>query len=145
MKGIKKSIAFSTVGVVFLLNGCASGLNSHQEREYNAFKYGGVLIEEKDPSAGFALGFLPGGGSFYARKPGLGVLNLLMWPLSIFWDPISGSDGSKAINYDMTRYHLKKEKKKEISKLDNSLAMGQLSDKEYILEKRKVEDSFDYE
>ncbi len=145
MKGIKKSIAFSTVGVAILLNGCASGLNSHQEREYNAFKYDGVLIKEKDPSTGFALGFLPGGGSFYARKPGLGVLNLLMWPLSIFWDPISGSDGSMAINYDMTRYHLKKEKKKEISKLDNRLAMGKLSDKEYILQKRKVEDTFDYE
>ena len=145
MQKFKKYLAFMALSVVVLLTGCASGLNSHQEREYNAFKYEGVLVEEKDPSTGFALGFLPGGGSFYARKPGLGILNLLMWPLSIFWDPISGSDGSMAINYDMTRYQLKKEKKKEISKLDNRLAMGQMSDKEYILEKRKVEDAFDYE
>ena len=145
MQGLKKSIVFSAVGVAFLLNGCASGLNYHQEREYNAFQFEGVLVEEKDPGTGFALGFLPGGGSFYARKPGLGVLNLLMWPLSIFWDPISGSDGSKAINYDLTRYHLKKEQKKEISRLEHNLAMGNISDKEYILAKRKVEDKYDYE
>ncbi|MEZ0122065.1 MAG: hypothetical protein AB9Q22_00500 [Candidatus Reddybacter sp.] len=144
MLKINKYIAIIILGAVVLLTGCASGLNSVQKREYNAFKYDGVLIEEKDPGTGFAFGFLPGGGSFYARKPGLGVLNLLMWPLSIFWDPISGSDGSMAINYDMTVYHLKREKKKEVSKLERKLTLGDISDKEYILSKNKLDDKYDY-
>ena len=33
---------------------------------------------------------MPGGGSFYGREYGLGVVNLLFWPLSSLWDPVSG-------------------------------------------------------
>jgi hypothetical protein len=60
-----------TVAPVITITGCASGLNSIQEREYSAFEQDGVLIEEKNPSAGVVLGLLPSGGSFYAREPGL--------------------------------------------------------------------------
>lgn len=87
-----------TMASIVMITGCASGLNSIQEREYSAFERDGVLVKEKNPSTGVALGLLPGGGSFYAREPALGVVNLLLWPLSILWDPISGSDGAKSIN-----------------------------------------------
>ncbi|GAA4649986.1 hypothetical protein GCM10023116_22690 [Kistimonas scapharcae] len=83
---------------VVIVTGCASGLNSIQQREYNQWRHDGTLIEEKDPTTGAILGLLPGGGSFYAREPALGIVNLLFWPLSIMWDPISGYDGSKAIS-----------------------------------------------
>jgi hypothetical protein len=130
---------------VVMITGCASGLNSIQEREYSAFERDGVLIEEKKPSTGVVLGLLPGGGSFYVREPGLGVVNLLLWPLSILWDPISGSDGAKAINYDLTKYQLKREKNKELSSLDDKLSLNQIDQQEYILKKREIDQKYDYE
>lgn len=142
MSTFKKTLA--AVSVV-MITGCASGLNSLQEREYSAFERDGVLIEEKQPSTGVLLGLLPGGGSFYAREPGIGVANLLLWPLSILWDPISGSDGAKVINYDLTKHQLKREKNKELSSLDDKLSLNQIDQQGYILTKRKIEDKYNYE
>ena len=133
-----------TVASVVIITGCASGLNSLQEREYSAFERDGVLIEEKNPTTGVVLGLLPGGGSFYAREPGLGVVNLLLWPLSILWDPISGSDGSKSINYDLTKYQLKKDKNKEMSELDDKLSLKEINSQQYVLKKRKIDEKYDY-
>jgi len=134
-----------TLSATLLVTSCASGLSSIQEREYNEFKQQGVLIEEKNPSTGMALGFLPGGGSFYAREPGIGVVNLLLWPLSILWDTTSGIDGSKSINYDITKHHLKKEKEKEMGALTDKLSMGEIDNKQYTIEKRKVETKYSYD
>ncbi|GGI88433.1 hypothetical protein [Halopseudomonas pertucinogena] len=127
-----------------MITGCASGLNSMQEREYRAMEAADVLVEEKDPSVGAALGILPGGGSFYARSPGLGVVNLLFWPLSILWDPISGYNGSMAINYDMTKHHLKREMQAELSRLDDQLALEELDRHQYVTKKRAIESKYDF-
>ena len=43
-------------------------------------------IKIKDPGLAAALGFLPGGGSFYTGQFGLGVLDVILWPFSILWD-----------------------------------------------------------
>ncbi len=142
MKSVKK---LAVVATMVFVTGCASGLNSMQQREYAAFENDGVLIEEKNPSTGVALGFLPGGGSFYAREPGLGVVNLLMWPLSILWDPISGKDGAMAINYDMTKHYLKVEKKKALAGLDEKLLLEKIDNKEYVSAKRKLDEKYDYQ
>lgn len=128
-----------------LTTGCASGLNSVEKREYRTFEHNNVLVEEKNPATGAVLGILPGGGSFYAREPGLGVLNLLFWPLSILWDPISGYEGSKEINYSLTKQKLKKDQNAEISRLDDKLASGEIDNNEYILAKRKVEKKYTFE
>lgn len=133
------------VTVISAVTGCASGLNSAQKREYQAFKSNNVLIEEKKPGAGAALGILPGGGSFYAREPGLGIVNLLFWPLSVLWDPVSGHNGSKVINYDLTKYEIRKNKEADIGLLDERLGLGEIDNKEYILEKRKVEKKYTYD
>ena len=133
-----------TMASIVMITGCASSLNSIQEREYSAFERDGVLVKEKNPSTGVALGLLPGGGSFYAREPALGVVNLLLWPLSILWDPISGSDGAKSINYDLTKYQLKKDKNKENSELDSKLSLNEIDQQEYILHKRKIDQKYDY-
>ena len=116
-----------------------------QKREYEAYRHDRVLIEDKAPAAGAALGLLPGGGSFYAREPVFGVVNLLTWPLSVLWDPVSGYKGALAVNYDVTKYHLKKEKEKEISALDGKLAVGELSATDYAFEVRKVDDKYSYD
>lgn len=130
--------------VTSLTTGCASQLNSMQKREYQAFKYDNVLIEEKNPSAGAALGILPGGGSFYAREPALGVVNLLLWPLSALWDPISGYEGAMAINYDITKQKLLRDKRKEISMLDDKVTTGELDTIGYVKSKREIERKYDY-
>ena len=135
------------VGLVVIagvLSGCAGGLNSMQKREYSQFEMNNVLIEEKNPSLGVALGFLPGGGSFYAREYGYGILNLLLWPASILWDPVSGYNGSRSINYDLTTYKLEKDKKKELTLLEDKLATGELDSKGYVAAKREVENKYDY-
>lgn len=127
-----------------LTTGCATGLNSQQKREYSAMERDGVLIKEKSPGAGIGLGFLPGGGSFYVRETGLGVVNLLFWPLSIFWDPISGYDGAMAINYDITKYTLKKEKEAKLDDLDDQLKTQKISNDDYLLAKKKLDRQYDY-
>lgn len=127
-----------------LMSGCATGLNSMQEREYRAMEASNVLVVEKKPGTGAALGLLPGGGSFYAREPGLGLVNLLFWPVSILWDPVSGYQGSMAVNYDMTKHKLKREMDAEISELDNQLTLGELDSRAYVTQKKKIEKKYDY-
>src|SRR5690606_23826768 len=122
----------------------ATGLNSMQEREYRAMEAADVLIVEKDPSVGAALGILPGGGSFYARSPGIGVVNLLFWPLSILWDPVSGYQGAMAINYDMTKHKLKRDMQAELSRLDDQLALEEVNRQEYVAKKRAIESKYDF-
>lgn len=133
-----------TVVSIATITGCATGLTSSQNREYSAFKYDGVLIEEKKPSTGVLLGLLPGGGSFYAREPGWGVVNLLLWPVSILWDPISGNNGAKSINYDLTKHQLKKDKNIKMSELDDKLFNKEIDQQAYILHKRKIDTKYDY-
>ncbi|WP_445401785.1 hypothetical protein [Zobellella sp. An-6] len=128
-----------------LATGCASGLNSMQKREYQAFKQNNVLVEEKNPTTGAVLGILPGGGSFYAREPGLGIVNLLLWPVSVLWDPVSGYEGAMEINYDITKQKLQKDKDQEVSRLDDRLATGQIDNTEYVLAKRQIEQKYSFE
>jgi hypothetical protein len=133
------------VAALFTLTGCASGLNSMQQREYRAMDNAGVLIEEKNPTTGAVLGILPGFGSFYAREPAFGIVNLLFWPLSILWDPVSGYEGSKAINYDVTKQKLNRDMKAELSELDSRLTLEQVTTAEYVIEKRKIEEKYNYQ
>lgn len=135
----------SVAALVITLTGCASGLNSIQKREYESFKQNNVLIEEKNLSNGIVLGLLPGGGSFYAREPGFGVVNLLCWPLSILWDPVSGYEGSMAINYHVTKHKLSQDEKKELSALEDKLLAGEIDSKQYLSAKRAVARKYDYE
>ncbi|GAA5525898.1 hypothetical protein Maes01_02471 [Microbulbifer aestuariivivens] len=142
---MNRKVLLSTLVAASLLSGCATGLNSIQKREYEAFKHDGVLVKEKEPVVGALLGILPGGGSFYAGEAGLGLANLMFWPMSVLWDPVSGYNGSVAINYDITKLKLRKEKEKEINALDEKLALEQLTQKEYILAKREIEQKYSYE
>jgi hypothetical protein len=77
-----------------------------------------MAVEEKSTGTAAGLGLLFGGGSFYTRNYGLGVVNLLFWPLSICWDPVSGTNGAENINYYATKEHVRQLKKKDIKVLD---------------------------
>lgn len=143
LNAVKKLIVVGGVIAALNLTGCASGLNSVQKAELRDYESSGLAVREKNPTAGAALGLLPGGGSFYGREYGYGVVNLLFWPLSILWDPISGYEASQEINYYATKAHVKKQHEKEVSALDDGLESGELGIAEYTLQKRKVDKKYD--
>lgn len=119
MKLILQLFAIVMVGILGV--GCATGLNSMQKQEYMEYQANGLLVEEKSPGTAAVLGILPGGGSFYTRNYGLGVVNLLLWPISILWDPISGHDGAESINYHATKVMLSYNMNKEALNFEEKL------------------------
>jgi len=121
------------------LVGCATTLTSEQKREYKVLEAKGLSVQEKNPGTGAALGILPGGGSFYARSYGCGVLNLVLWPASILWDPVSGYEGSLTINYYATMASVDTKMRKDIGELDDELATGLITNVTYIQQKHVVE------
>jgi hypothetical protein len=121
------------------LFGCATSLTSEQKREYRVLEAKGLTVQEKNPGAGAALGILPGGGSFYARSYGCGVLNLVLWPASVLWDPFSGYEGSLTINYYATMASVDKKMRKDVGDLDDQLATGLITNVAYIQQKHAVE------
>jgi len=129
---------------VLVLSGCASGLNSRQTQEYHALDAQGLLIQEKNPTTAALLGLLPGGGSFYAREPGYGVLNLLTWPLSMLWDPISGYDGAKVINYQASVAHARRQQLKEQSRLRHEHKEQRIDDRELAQGLREISEKYAY-
>ena len=138
-----KVIFFLIICTSFLfLFGCAAGLTNYQKRELECYKSKGLAVEEKSTGAAAALGLLPGGGSFYTRQYGLGVVDLLFWPLSILWDPINGYRAATTINYYETKANINRLMEKEIEKLDEQLEDKTISEREYILEKRKMKKNY---
>lgn len=124
--------------------GCTS-LNSFQRSEYAAMKAQGVAVEEKKPKVAAVLGVLPGGGSFYTRQWGMGVVDLLLWPWSIVWDPFVGYSGAESINYDVSRGHVKHLKAQEMAELDRKLEDKKVTQAEYIELRRSVETRYGFD
>lgn len=142
---IKTLIIGSAVALSAMTTGCASGLNTIQKAEYAQMEADGVLVEEKNPATATVLGVLPGFGSFYVEEYGVGLANLLLWPASILWDPISGNNGAKAINYQITKAKLKRDQAAEMSALEDELATGTIDNAEYVRQKQKIEAKYTYD
>ena len=89
---VSLSILISSIGGSF-----AYDLDDKLDVDFMKAKEAGCPeIKIKDPAAAAAFAFLPGGGSFYTGQIGLGVLDLLLWPISILWDaPTSASRAIK--------------------------------------------------
>lgn len=132
----------SAAVLIALTAGCASGLSRDQESELAGYRANHVDVQEKNPGLAAGLGILPGGGSFYGRAYGYGVVNLLLWPLSIIWDPVSGYDAAESINYQASKAHVAGMKRKDMDRLDAKLAANEIDLRTYTLEKRKVEEMY---
>ncbi|MBC3465028.1 MULTISPECIES: hypothetical protein [Pseudomonas] len=128
--------------VIAMTTGCATGLNSTQESELAKYRANNMAVQEKSPGGAAALGLLPGGGSFYGRSYGYGVVNLLFWPVSILWDPVSGYNAAESINYQATRAHVASLKRHDMDLLDTRLSTKEIDLERYTLEKRKVDDKY---
>lgn len=129
--------------VAFMVTGCASGINKKQKLDYEIYKARGLAQEEKSPAAGAAFGLLPGGGSFYGREYGLGVVNLLFWPLSILWDPVSGVNASERINYIATKQYVEQERTRETNQLNQNRMAGLVDDQTYRFELARISQKYD--
>jgi hypothetical protein len=140
MQLLKRLTALLAIGVVV---GCTT-LTSQQKTQYDLMQKDGVLIQEKTPSTGAWFGLLPGGGSFYGRQPAVGVLDLLLWPLSVLWDPVVGYETSKKVNYDLTVGSLQREKEKALSELENQKDLKNIDDVTYVARKREIEQKYNY-
>ncbi len=142
MKGFQAAkVNFCLSALILLaastLSGCATGLSWQEKQQYQRDQASGVAVEVKNPAVGAALGILPGGGSFYAREYGWGVVNLLMWPISIIWDPVSGYEGSLAINYAATQAR-GPQMAKELGYVDDQLNAGLITKDQSAQQKRLV-------
>lgn len=126
-----------------MIAGCASSISSRQKTEYETYKAMGLAQEEKNIGLAAALGLLPGGGSFYGREYGLGIVNLLFWPFSIFWDPISGINASERINYTATKAYINVQKNRETNQLNQNRMAGLVDDNTYRLELMKINQKYD--
>ncbi|AGA74537.1 hypothetical protein CXG50_17815 [Pseudomonas plecoglossicida] len=132
----------TAAALIALTTGCATGLNSAQESELASYRARNLAVEEKSPGLAAGLGLLPGGGSFYGRAYGFGVVNLLFWPLSILWDPVSGHDAAEMINYQATKAHVATLKKHDMDELDAKLESDSIDLKRYTLDKRRIDEKY---
>ena len=127
---------------IALTSGCATPINSAQQNELRGYQGKGLAVEEKNPAAAAALGILPGGGSFYTRNYGIGVVNLLLWPASVLWEPMSGYNGAQSVNYYATKQVIQQRKEKEEGTIEDSLLAGVIDKNKYIIEKRRIEEKY---
>lgn len=132
----------TAAALIALTTGCATGLNSAQESELASYRARNLAVEEKSPGLAAGLGLLPGGGSFYGRAYGFGVVNLLFWPLFILWDPVSGHDAAEMINYQATKAHVATLKKHDMDELDAKLESDSIDLKRYTLDKRRIDEKY---
>ena len=132
----------TVAALLALTTGCATGLNSAQESELASYRARNLAVEEKSPGLAAGLGLLPGGGSFYGRAYGFGVVNLLFWPLSILWDPVSGHDAAELINYQATKARVAALKKHDMDELDAKLEADSIDLKRYTLDKRRIDEKY---
>jgi len=140
MKFLKLIFVLVSIAIGF---GCTT-LNSQQKTEYALMEKDGVLIQEKNPTTGAVLGILPGFGAFYGREPLVGVVDLLLWPASILWDPVVGYETSKKVNYDLTVSSIAKTKRKELAELENQRDLNNIASVEYVAKKREIEEKYEY-
>lgn len=141
MKNLIKHVIL-LVSLVTLLSNCASGITAAQKRDLTSYKAKGMYVEEKKVGLAAGLGILPGGGSFYTREYGIGIVNLLLWPISIFWDPFSGQRAAERINYYATKEHIESLKKEELNELTDMLLQNKISNKTYLIKKQQVENRY---
>jgi hypothetical protein len=139
MANIKKILFFL---ILLVVSSCVSPLTKQEKKQLSQWKNNNFYVEEKKTSLGVGLGFLPGGGSFYGREYTIGIVNLLLWPVSILWDPISGYNATQQINYNATQDNVNHLSRKEEKELDSMLQLEVINKETYIIKKRSIDEKY---
>lgn len=119
---------------------CTS-LNSQQKSELKEWQANDLEVQEKSPGTAAALNVLPGIGDFYNGNVGLGVLNLLSWPLSVLWAPVGGSSGADEVNYYSTKRQVdnyEKNKKTTQTSVDEAFMLKRITEEERMIAMNKI-------
>jgi hypothetical protein len=141
---MRSHVVVGSIVSAALLTGCATSLSSPQKLEYEAMKNNGLLVTEKSPAAAAMLGLLPGGGSYYVGDTSTAVKNFYLWPLSVLWDPVSGYQGAKAVNYKASLREIRNNRDQETAVLNDKLRAGQITHSEYQAERDKLDAKYQY-
>ncbi len=111
---------FILCSVILSMVSCAN-LSRTQKKDLAEWEGKGVVEHVKDPSTASMLNILPGIGDFYNGDTGLGVVNLMLWPMSVFWAPIGAGEGAKVKNWEATKVKLdgfEERRKRAIAKVE---------------------------
>jgi len=129
---------------VLTMGTACNSLNSAQQAEYDSMIEAGYQVQEKSPGLGAVLGILPGGGSFYTRDWALGVVDLLVWPYSIFWDPFVGYENSKYLNYQETKRNMNRKRKFDLDELEEKYLRKEMTQDDYKVEKIVIKRKYNF-
>jgi hypothetical protein len=112
--------------VVVLACGCTP-MSYQQKTNNNDMDEKGYYVKEKSKGGAVALGFLPGGGSFYTGRWGVGIVDLVLWPLSVAWDPVVGYTEARHRNYRASWDHataIKKQRAAALTREHDDMGMS---------------------
>ena len=102
-----KKVAIGLLLVVVSMAGCSDrmyGLRTYQKDNLREWEAAGQdVVVEKKPETATVLSLLPGFGSFYTEEPLLGVVDLLLWPISSVWEIWISPATANKINYEATK------------------------------------------
>ncbi|TVP60581.1 MAG: hypothetical protein EA349_01130, partial [Halomonadaceae bacterium] len=127
--GSKSVVKVAVIALIcVVVSGCASGLTASQNRELRSYQEKGLAVEEKSVAGATAAGLIFGGGSWYTGNYGPAVANTLLWPVSIFWDPVSGYNGARTANYYATLEYVREQRNEAMDELDYMLEDGDIDE-----------------
>lgn len=93
--------------ICLICAGCSDpmyGLRAHQKTNLRDWEASGQdIVVEKKPETATVLAFFIGLGAFYTDEPVLGVIDLLLWPISPLWEMWIAPANANKINYEATK------------------------------------------
>ena len=96
-----------TVLACVVYSGCSDhmyGLSSPQKSNLRDWQAAGQeVVVEKKPETATVLSLFIGFGAFYTDAPVLGVVDLLLWPISPLWEIWIAPSNANRINYQATK------------------------------------------
>lgn len=101
-----------------------------------------LKIYQKKPFLGIFYSLFPAGASLYLKHFIFGIISILTYPLSIFWEIIIGYFGSLKENYFATAKFVNESYIIEEKKLDGLLLEMQDNGKSYITAKRELDQKY---
>jgi hypothetical protein len=131
-----RKLMLCMAAITLFMTGC-TGLTRYEKAELMELKHKhGISVDNpqtelweapKSPVAAAALNILPGVGNFYlctieSHHCTLGVLNLLLWPLSVLWAIPDGAVSANALNErDLLYFYKHNEKAQGLLKAKDDL------------------------